>query len=148
MTICLKCKFFKYSFDIMLSEIYADLWKHCYLTIHTYLNPYNWMGDYVYHFTQYMFTARCKCENVDQFTKFIAIVTNVDWSISHPLYPFAPTNSFFTTPLPQLCLSLHTTGKPSWLYTNMGYVCRGEAAWVKETSQIINVGNICVPCYN
>ena len=45
-----------------------------------FLNPYNRVGDYVYHLAQYMFMVRCKAENVDEFTKFIQIIANIDWN--------------------------------------------------------------------
>jgi transposase-like protein len=46
------------------------------------LNPYNRSGEYILHLAQYMFAARCRSENVDQFTKFLHIVANTDWSVS------------------------------------------------------------------
>ena len=51
-------------------------WRH----VRAFLNPYNRGGDYVYHLAQYMFMVRCKAENVDEFTKFIQIVANIDWN--------------------------------------------------------------------
>jgi transposase-like protein len=51
-------------------------WRH----VKAYLNAYNRKKDYIYDLAQYMFTARCKAENVDEFTKFIHIVSNRDWS--------------------------------------------------------------------
>jgi transposase-like protein len=56
-------------------------WRH----VKAFLNPYNRRGDYVYELAQYMFTVRCKAESVDEFTKFIHIIANKDWS--HPLPP-------------------------------------------------------------
>ena len=56
-------------------------WRH----VKAFLNPYNRKGDYVYDLAQYMFTARCTAENVDEFTKFIHIVANRD--LSHTLSP-------------------------------------------------------------
>ena len=51
-------------------------WYH----VKAYLNAYNRKKDYIYDLAQYMFTARCRAENVDEFTKFIHIVSNKDWS--------------------------------------------------------------------
>jgi hypothetical protein len=53
-------------------------WRH----VKAFLNPYNWMADYVHQLAHYMFAARCRCENMDQFTKFIDNVANMDWSVS------------------------------------------------------------------
>jgi len=53
-------------------------WHHA----KAYLRAYNRKKDYIYDLAQYMFTARCRAENVDEFTKFIHIVSNRDWS--HP----------------------------------------------------------------
>jgi hypothetical protein len=51
-------------------------WRH----VKAYLNAYNRKKDYNYGLAQYMFNAMCRAENVDQFTKFIHIVSNRDWS--------------------------------------------------------------------
>ena len=51
-------------------------WRH----VKAYLNTYNKKKDYIYDLAQYMFTARCRAENVDEFTKFIHITSNRDWS--------------------------------------------------------------------
>ena len=48
--------------------------------VKAYLNAYNRKKDYIYDLAQYMFTARCRAENVDEFTKFIHIVSIRDWS--------------------------------------------------------------------
>jgi hypothetical protein len=48
--------------------------------VKAYLNTYNRRKDYIYDLAQYMFTARCRAEKVDEFTKFIHIVSNRDWS--------------------------------------------------------------------
>jgi transposase-like protein len=53
--------------------------------VKVYLNAYNRKEDYIYDLAQYMFTARCRAENVDEFTKFIHIVSNKDW-ISLPTH--------------------------------------------------------------
>ena len=42
-------------------------WRH----VKAFLNPYNRKGEYILHLAQYMFAARCRNENVDQFTKFL-----------------------------------------------------------------------------
>lgn len=51
-------------------------WRH----VKAYLNAYNRKKDYIYDLAQYMFNAMCRAENVDEFTKFIHIVSNRDWS--------------------------------------------------------------------
>jgi len=51
-------------------------WCH----VKAYLNRYTKKKDYIYDLAQYMFTASCRAENVDEFTKFIHIVSNRDWS--------------------------------------------------------------------
>jgi hypothetical protein len=43
------------------------------------INPYN--RDYIYDMAHYMFAAKCKAENVHQFTKFLHIVATTDWSL-------------------------------------------------------------------
>jgi len=40
--------------------------------------------DYIYHFSHYMFTARCKAEGVNQFTKFLHLVARSDCLSSAP----------------------------------------------------------------
>jgi hypothetical protein len=47
--------------------------------VKAFLNPYNRMGDYVYHLVHYMFAEGCRTDNVDHFTTFIAIVASMDW---------------------------------------------------------------------
>jgi transposase-like protein len=55
-------------------------WRH----LKTSLNDYNRQPDYIYKMAHYMFAARCKAENVDQFTKFLHLVANTDWSTLTP----------------------------------------------------------------
>ena len=55
-------------------------WRH----VKAFLNPYNRMGDYIYHLAHYMLAAECRSNNVDQFTKFIGIVASIDCSASPP----------------------------------------------------------------
>ena len=43
------------------------------------------MGHYVYHLSHYMLAAGFRYDNVDQFTKFIGIVANMDWIATPPL---------------------------------------------------------------
>jgi hypothetical protein len=64
--------------------------------VKAFLNPYNRVGDYIYHLAHYMFAARCRHENEDDFTKFIDLVANTDWSASPPL-PMAATAQPLTT---------------------------------------------------
>ena len=58
----------------------ATTWRH----VKAFLNPYNRKREYIFHLAQYMFAAQCRSENVDQFTKFLHIVANTDWSVSSP----------------------------------------------------------------
>jgi hypothetical protein len=52
--------------------------------VKAFLNPYNRVGDYIYHLAHYMLAARCRHENEDDFTKFIDLVASTDWSASPP----------------------------------------------------------------
>jgi hypothetical protein len=44
------------------------------------INPYDRMGDYIYRLGHYIFAATSRCENLDQFTKFIEFVANKEWN--------------------------------------------------------------------
>jgi ABC-type thiamine transport system substrate-binding protein len=54
-----------------------------------FLNPYNRMGNYIYHQAHCVFAVGYRPDNVDQFTKFIGSVTTMDCSATtahhHPL---------------------------------------------------------------
>jgi transposase-like protein len=52
-------------------------WRH----MKAHLNPYNRKVDYIYDLAHYMFAARCRAENMDQFTKFLHIAATTDWSL-------------------------------------------------------------------
>jgi hypothetical protein len=54
--------------------------------VKAFLNPYNRMGDYIYYLAHYMFAAMCRTDKVKHFTKFIAIVANMDWGTTPPLH--------------------------------------------------------------
>jgi transposase-like protein len=71
-------------------------WRH----VKAFVNPYNRVGDYIYHLAHYVFAALCRHENVDDFTKFIALVANTDWSASPPLPTAATTPPLRTAPHP------------------------------------------------
>jgi transposase-like protein len=58
-------------------------WRH----VKAYLNPCNRKQDYIYQLAHYMFVARCRAENVDQFTKFLHLVATTDWDL-FPSTPF------------------------------------------------------------
>ena len=45
-----------------------------------FLKPYNRKGDYIHHLAHYMFSARCRAEKVDEFTKFLLLVATVNLS--------------------------------------------------------------------
>jgi transposase-like protein len=51
-------------------------WRH----VKAFLSPCNRKGD-VFHLAHYMFAARCEAKKVHQFTKFIHLIANIDWSI-------------------------------------------------------------------
>ena len=42
------------------------------------LNTYNRKVDYIHHVPHYMFSARCRAEKVDEFTKFLLLVATVN----------------------------------------------------------------------
>jgi hypothetical protein len=50
-------------------------WRH----LKVYVDPYSRKKGYVYDLAQYMFTARCKADNVDPFTMFLHIAATTDW---------------------------------------------------------------------
>ena len=54
--------------------------------VKAFLNPYNRVGDYVYHLAHYMLVAGFRSDNVDQFFKFIGIVATMDWIAISPLH--------------------------------------------------------------
>jgi hypothetical protein len=56
-------------------------WRH----VKVFLNPYNWMVDYINHLANYMFAVWCQSDNMDHFTKFIGIIATVDSSATPPL---------------------------------------------------------------
>jgi hypothetical protein len=64
------------------------------------LNLYNHTGDYMYHLAHYMFPAKCRIENIVQFTKYIGIVVTMDWTIEapHHTFPVAPPHIFVHSP--------------------------------------------------
>jgi len=51
-------------------------WGH----VKAYLKAYSRRKGYIYDLAQYMFTASCRAEKVDEFTKFVHIVSKRDWS--------------------------------------------------------------------
>ena len=55
-------------------------WQH----VKAFPNPYNPLGDYIYHLPHYMFAAVCRSEDADQITEFIGIVATTDWSATPP----------------------------------------------------------------
>jgi transposase-like protein len=55
-------------------------WRH----LKASLTHYNLQPHYIYQMAHYMFAARCKAENVDQFTKFLHLFASTDWSNSTP----------------------------------------------------------------
>jgi len=55
--------------------------------VKAFLKSYKRPDDYIYHFALYMFAARCKDEGVDQFTKFLHVVANTEWSSCAPAPP-------------------------------------------------------------
>jgi hypothetical protein len=59
-------------------------WRH----LKASLNPYNRQTDYIYQMAHYMFAARCRAQNIDQFTEFLHLVASTDCSTSAP-----PTSS-------------------------------------------------------
>ena len=61
-----------------LSNTIESTWRH----VKAFLNPYSRTREYILHLVQYKFAAQCRSENVDQFTKFLHIVSNTDWSVS------------------------------------------------------------------
>jgi hypothetical protein len=70
-----------------------SMWRY----VKAFLNPYNRLGDYMYQLAHYMFAARCRYKNVDQFAKVIDVVTTMDrtvgrssGSVPPPLHQDAP----------------------------------------------------------
>jgi hypothetical protein len=57
-------------------------WQH----VKAFLNPYNRMGDYIYHLARYVFAARYQSDKVNHFTKFIGINPTMEWSATPPLH--------------------------------------------------------------
>ena len=55
-------------------------WRH----VKAFLNPCNRMGSYIYHLAHYMFAVGNRPVNVDQFTKFIGLVTTMDCTATTP----------------------------------------------------------------
>jgi transposase-like protein len=51
------------------------------------LRDYKKAEDYIYHFAHYLFAAKCKAEEVDQFTTFLHIAATTDWSTCSPAHP-------------------------------------------------------------
>ena len=58
------------------SNTIESTWRH----VMAFLNPYNRKGDYIHHLALYMFSAICRAEKVDQFTKFLHLVATIDLS--------------------------------------------------------------------
>jgi hypothetical protein len=52
-----------------------------------FLNPYNRMGDCIYHLAHYMFAVGCRSDHVDQFTKFIGIIASTDHVVDRTASP-------------------------------------------------------------
>jgi hypothetical protein len=46
-----------------------------------FVKPYNRKKDYIYDMVHYMFAAKCRAENVDQFTKFLHLIATTGWSL-------------------------------------------------------------------
>jgi hypothetical protein len=46
-----------------------------------FVKPYNRKKDYIYDMVHYMFAAKCRAENIDQFTKFLHLVATTGWSL-------------------------------------------------------------------
>jgi hypothetical protein len=72
-----------------------------------FLNTYNRIGDYIYHLAHYMFAERCRCEYMDQFTKFIDLVAKTDSSISPPFHPDPTSTPLSTAPHPAISVTAH-----------------------------------------
>jgi hypothetical protein len=51
-------------------------WRH----VKAFLWPYHPREDYEFHLIHYMFAARCKAQEVPQFTQFFAIIASTDWA--------------------------------------------------------------------
>jgi uncharacterized protein (DUF2235 family) len=51
-----------------------SMWRR----VKAFLSLYNRTGDYIYHLAHCMFAVRCRAEKVDQFTKFVHLVTTID----------------------------------------------------------------------
>jgi hypothetical protein len=58
-----------------------------------FLGQYNRGEDYEYHLAQYMFTARCKAQNVSPFLQFLHLVANTDWDMCDVPSSSARSNS-------------------------------------------------------
>jgi hypothetical protein len=57
-------------------------WCH----VKAFLNPYSRQFDYIYSLAHYMLQARCRALGFDQFTAFIKIAADTDWSTVAPLH--------------------------------------------------------------
>jgi hypothetical protein len=51
-------------------------WRH----VKAFLNPFNRQADYIDSLAHYMFQAKCRELGVGQFTAFIKIAADTDWS--------------------------------------------------------------------
>jgi IS1 family transposase len=55
--------------------------ESCWRRLKVFVNPFNRKMDYIYDLAHYMFAARRKAKNVNQFSKFLHLVANTDWSL-------------------------------------------------------------------
>jgi hypothetical protein len=76
------------------SEAHTNPFESTWQQVRALLNPCNRRGDYVCHLALNIFAAKCRSENVDQFKKFIGILTkligifaNMAWSATPTLHP-------------------------------------------------------------
>jgi hypothetical protein len=59
---------------VVRSGAYTNTIESTWRYVKAFLNRYNRMGDYFYHLAHYMFAAKCRSEDVDQFAMFIGTV--------------------------------------------------------------------------
>ena len=61
-------------------EVLLLTWRH----VKAFLTKYNRKGEYTIYLARYMFTARCRSENMYHFEKFLDILATTVWSVSPP----------------------------------------------------------------
>ena len=62
----------------MCTGAHTNTIESTWLHVKAFLEPYNRKGDYIYHLAHYMFSAKCRAEKVDEFTKFLLLVATVN----------------------------------------------------------------------